>query len=269
MSGLTFRLNTYPDERLDLSPLIPSRLATLPLADILDLVVGTTKRQLKVGDFFAVSGQSGDTVTIQGGSEHLDFVGAGLDRGTLILDGDAGAYAGRKMTGGELHIRGRAGAWLGSGLSGGLITVKGSAGDQVGSMCPGDKFGMTGGIVHVEGSIGDRVGEKMRRGTIIARGTAGTHAGSRMLGGTIWAEQGFGPGPGTLLRRGTLIGPTVEQMLPTFADSGKHDLVILRVLSRYLSATLGPLAPSPLSGRAHKFAGDLAAIGKGEILIVS
>ena len=128
---------------------------------------------------------------------------------------------------------------------------------------------MTGGIVHVEGSIGDRVGEKMRRGTIIARGTAGTHAGSRMLGGTIWAEQGFGPGPGTLLRRGTLIGPTVEQMLPTFADSGKHDLVILRVLSRYLSATLGPLAPSPLSGRAHKFAGDLATIGKGEILIVS
>jgi formylmethanofuran dehydrogenase subunit C len=90
-----------------------------------------------------------------------------------------------------------------------------------------------------------------------------------MLGGTIWAEQGFGPGPGTLLRRGTLIGPAVEQMLPTFADSGKHDLVILRVLSRYLSATLGPLAPSPLSGRAHKFAGDLAAIGKGEILIVS
>ena len=168
MSGLTFRLNTYPDERLDLSPLIPSRLASLPLTDILALVVGTTKRQLKVGDFFAVSGQSGDTVTIQGGSEHLDFVGAGLDRGTLILDGDAGAYAGRKMTGGELHIRGRAGVWLGSGLSGGLITVKGSAGDQVGSMCPGDKFGMTGGIVHVEGSIGDRVGEKMRRGTIIA-----------------------------------------------------------------------------------------------------
>ena len=160
MSGLTFRLNTYPDERLDLSPLIPSRLASLPLTDILALVVGTTKRQLKVGDFFAVSGQSGDTVTIQGGSEHLDFVGAGLDRGTLILDGDAGAYAGRKMTGGELHIRGRAGAWLGSGLSGGLITVKGSAGDQVGSMCPGDKFGMTGGIVHVAGSIGDRVGER-------------------------------------------------------------------------------------------------------------
>ena len=269
MSGLTFRLSTHPDERLDLSPLTPGRLAKLPLAEMLQLVVGTTKRQLKVGDLFAISGQPGDTVAIQGGSEHLDFVGAGLDRGTLILDGDAGAYAGRKMTGGELHIRGRAGALLGSGLSGGLIAVKGSAGDYVGSMCPGDKFGMTGGIVVVEGDIGVRVGEKMRRGTIIARGSAGTNAGSRMLGGTIWAEQGFGPAPGALLRRGTLIGPTVEQMLPTFADSGSHDLVILRVLSRYLSAMLGPLAPRPLSGRAHKFAGDLATIGKGEILIVS
>lgn len=269
MSGLTFRLSTYPDERLDLTPLIPSRLAALPLAEMLKIVVGTTKRQLRVGDLFAVSGQPGDTVTIQGGSEHLDFVGAGLDRGTLIVDGDAGAYAGRKMTGGELHIRGRAGAWLGSGFSGGLLAVKGSAGDHVGSTRPGDKFGMTGGIVLVEGNIGARVGEKMRRGTIVARGTAGTNAGSRMLGGTIWAEQGFGPGPGTLMRRGTLIGSTVEQMLPTFADSGTHDLVILRVLTRYLSATLGQLAPPPLSGRAHKFAGDLATIGKGEILIVS
>lgn len=269
MSGLTFRLSTYPDERLDLSPLTPSRLATTPLAEMLRIVVGTTKRQLKVGDLFAVSGQPGDTVTIQGGSEHLDFVGAGLDRGTLILDGDAGAYAGRKMTGGELHLRGHAGAWLGSGLSGGLLTVKGSAGDHVGSTCPGDRFGMTGGIVVVEGNIGARVGEKMRRGTIIARGTAGTNAGSRMVGGTIWAERGFGAAPGTLLRRGTLIGTKVEEMLPTFADSGNHELVILRVFSRFLSDALGPLAPRALSGRAHKFAGDLATIGKGEILIVS
>ena len=58
-------------------------------------------------------------------------------------------------------------------------------------------------------------------------------------------------------------------MLPTFADSGKHDLVILRVLSRYLTATLGPLAPRPLSGAVRKFAGDLATIGKGEILLTA
>jgi formylmethanofuran dehydrogenase subunit C len=128
---------------------------------------------------------------------------------------------------------------------------------------------MTGGIVLVEGDAGDRVGERMRRGTIIVRGRCGASAGARMLGGTVWAEQGFGAMPGVLLRRGTLIGLAVESMLPTFADAGKHDLVILRVFSRYLSAALGPLAPRPLPGSVRKYAGDLATIGKGEILITA
>jgi formylmethanofuran dehydrogenase subunit C len=90
-----------------------------------------------------------------------------------------------------------------------------------------------------------------------------------MIGGTIWAEQGFGAAAGLLLRRGTLIGPTVDGMLPTFADAGKHELVILRVLSRYLAATLGALAPRPLPASVRKFSGDLATIGKGEILITA
>ena len=58
-------------------------------------------------------------------------------------------------------------------------------------------------------------------------------------------------------------------MLPTFADSGKHDLVILRILSRYMRDVLGAQAPRPLSGNVRKYAGDLATIGKGEILLTS
>jgi formylmethanofuran dehydrogenase subunit C len=173
------------------------------------------------------------------------------------------------MRGGRLEIKGDTGAYLATGLSGGLVNVKGSAGSFIGGQRPGDRFGMTGGIVVVEGQAGDRVGERMRRGTIIVRGRCGAFAGSRMLGGTIWAEQGFGEAPGVLLRRGSLIAPSVERLLPTFVDTGKHDLVILRILSRYLSATLGPLAPRPLSGFVRKYAGDLATIGKGELLITA
>ena len=269
MSGLTFRLGATPHERLDLSKLTPAHLSQLSAADIPKLVVGTTKRGLTVGDVFKVSGKPGDRVVIQGSSNRLDFIGSDLAEGTVIVEGDAGICAGRSMRGGKVEIRGDAGAWLASGVSGGLICVKGSAGSYVGGLRPGDKFGMTGGAVIVEGDAGDRVGERMRRGTIIVRGRCGGYAGSRMLGGTIWAEQGFGATPGVLLRRGTLIGPSVESMLPTFADAGKHDLVILRILSRYLTATLGPLAPRALSGNVRKFAGDLATIGKGEILITA
>lgn len=269
MSGLTLRLGAPPGERLDLSQLTPSKLAALPAADIPRLVIGTSKSQLKVGDVFRVSGKPGDRVTIEGGSGRLDFVGAELDQGTMIVEGEVGICAGRSMRGGRLEINGDAGGWLASGLSGGLVCLKGSAGGYVGGQRAGDRFGMTGGIVVIEGDAGDRAGERMRRGTIIVRGRCGINAGSRMLGGTILAERGFGPAPGLLLRRGTLIGPSVEAMLPTFVDAGRHDLVILRILTRYLAATLGPLAPRPFAGGVRKFAGDLATIGKGEILITA
>jgi formylmethanofuran dehydrogenase subunit C len=267
MSGLTFRLKAVPDERIDVAELTPRRLAALSQGEIERIVVGSTKRQLKVGDVFAVGGRAGDSVTFESGSGRLDFIGSRLDEGTVIVDGDAGDYAGREMSGGRLDIRGDAGAFLASGLKGGLATVKGSAGSQVGAQRAGDKFGMAGGIVVIEGHAGDRVGDRMRRGTIVVRGRCGAIAGTRMLGGTIWTDQGFGANPGLLMRRGSLIGPNVEKLLATFVDTGKHDFTILRVLSRYLAATLGPLAPRPISGPVRKYAGDLATIGKGELLI--
>jgi formylmethanofuran dehydrogenase subunit C len=269
MSGLTFRLTSAPAERLDLSFLTPRKLASIPLADVLKLDIGSTKSGLKLGEIFAVSGKPGDTVKIEGATGKLDFVGAELDHGTLIVEGDVGVAAGRNMRGGKLDIRGDAGALLGSGLSGGEIFLKGSAGAQVGGLTPGDKFGMTGGIIVIEGHAGDRAGDRMRRGTIFVRGKCGSFAGSRMVGGTIWTELGFGTDPGLLLRRGTLIGPSVDQMLPTFADSGRHDLVILRILSRYMRDKLGALAPKPLPGIVRKYAGDLATVGKGELLLTA
>lgn len=269
MSGLTFRLNAAPRERLDLSQLTPKRLAALPIADMLKLDISTTRSSLTVGDVFAVRGKPGDTVRIEGGSARLDHVGAGLDHGTLIVDGDVGIAAGRNMRGGRLEIRGDAGALLASGMSAGEVFVKGSAAGQVGGLSPGDKFGMTGGLIVIDGHAGDRAGDRMRRGTIFIRGKCGSFAGSRMVGGTIWTELGFGTDPGMLLRRGTLIGPSVERILPTFADAGKHDLVILRVLSRYLREKLGAQAPKPLPIAVRKYAGDLATIGKGELLLTA
>ncbi|MFN3622804.1 MAG: formylmethanofuran dehydrogenase subunit C [Hyphomicrobium sp.] len=269
MSGLTFRLTSAPAERLDLSQLTPKHVATTPLAEVLKLNIGTTKSGLKVGDVFAVSGKPGETITFEGATDKLDFVGTDLEHGSVVVEGDVGVGAGRNMRGGRLDIRGDAGALLGSGISGGQISVKGSAGSQVGGLTPGDKFGMTGGLIVIDGHAGDRAGDRMRRGTIFVRGKCGSFAGSRMVGGTIWTELGFGADPGLLLRRGTLIGPSVDQFLPTFADAGRHDLVILRILSRYMREKLGSLAPKPLPDIVRKYAGDLSTVGKGEILVTA
>ena len=182
----------------------------------------------------------------------------------MIVEGDVGDYAGRKMSGGRLDIRGDAGAYLASGTNGGVVTVKGSAGDQVGGPAAGDKFGMMGGIVVIEGHAGDRVGDRMRRGTIIVRGRCGAIAGTRMLGGTIWTDQGFGADPGLLMRRGTLIGPDGRKAA---ADLRRYRQTRPRHPARPValhSAHARRPGPASLSGNVRKYAGDLATIGKGE-----
>lgn len=268
MTGLTFKLRAPPEERLDLSPFLPGALAALSLGEIERLPVGTSRRGLKVGDVFAITGAAGDTLAIEGGSNRLDFVGANNGGGTIVVEGDVGAYAGHAMSGGRLEIRGNAGPWLASGFKGGLVTVSRNAGDFLGGPRAGERFGMMGGVVIVSAAVGERAGERMRRGTVIVKGGCGALAGARMVGGTIWAESGFGDTPGVLMRRGTLIGPTVGRLLATFVDCGRHDLGVLRIMSRHLAATLGPLAPKPIGGAVRKLAGDMATIGRGEILLL-
>lgn len=266
MSALTLKLRAAPDARIDLSGLTLTRLAALSQSEIESLPVGEGRRPLRLADVFAISGTPGDTLIIEGSTDRVDGIATGLDAGSITVDGNTGAYAGRGMRGGKLDIRGHAGPYLASGMRGGLITAA-SVGDLLGAPRAGERYGMLGGTVVVHGDIGERAGDRMRRGAIIAKGRFGRSAGSRMMGGTLWTEKGFGEGPGPLMRRGTLIGPSVERLLPTFSDAGLHDLNILRIISRYFAAELGPLAPKALPHKVRRIAGDLATIGKGEILL--
>ena len=268
MSALTLKLRGASDQRLDLSAVTPAKLASMSQSEIENSPVGSGRRAMKLGDLVAVSGTPGDAVVIEGGTSKLDGIGTGLDGGTVIVEGDVGAYAGRLMKSGRLEIRGNAGHFLGSCLKGGLIIANG-AGDMAGAPRAGERFGMSGGTIVVKGNVGARAGDRMRRGTIIAKGKFGPSAASRIMGGTLWTEQGFGDGPGPLMRRGTLIGPSVDRLLPTFNDAGIHDLNILRSLSRYMAETLGDLAPPALPGKVRRISGDLATIGKGEILLTA
>lgn len=267
MSGLTLRLKAPATERLDLSNITPAKIAALSSYEIASQKVGMGRHALTLGDAFDISGSPSDTITIEGAGASLDYLGAGLDSGTIRVVGNAGTYAARKMTGGKLEIRGNAGSYLGSGMSGGLVHVAGNAGDNAAGILAGDRFGMVGGTIVVQGDLGTRAGDKMRRGTIVVHGKTGDGAGTRMIGGTIWAEGGFGAAPGYMMRRGTLIGSKVERLLPTFVDCGRHDLVIVRIISRYLKATLGDLAPKPMPLFVQKIGGDTATIGRGEILL--
>ncbi|MEQ1697747.1 MAG: formylmethanofuran dehydrogenase subunit C [Hyphomicrobiaceae bacterium] len=266
MSQLTLKLKAAPSGRIDLSGLAPAVAVGASAAAIAQLPVGNGVR---LGDVFTVSGTTGGAVTLVGSSDRIDGIGAGLASGTLVVDGDAGANAGAGMRGGMLEIHGSTGPYLATGMKAGIVHVTGNAGDYIGGVAAGHRFGITGGSVIIDGSIGARAGDKMRRGLILVRGTTGDACGSRMIGGTIVAEGGFGPNAGQLMRRGTLIGPKAERLPSTFADCGLHELVILSVMSRAWTRELGALAPKPLPGTVRRFAGDLATIGKGEVLITA
>jgi formylmethanofuran dehydrogenase subunit C len=266
---LTLRQASAGTSRIDVDGVTPDKLAGLSERDIASLSIRRGVTKVALGELFDVSGTVGDTLVFAGTTDKIDNVGTGLKSGTVIADGNVGAYAGRKQKNGRLTIKGSAGDYLASKLAGGLVTVSGNAGDFVGGIKPGEKFAMAGGTVVVDGDIGSRAGDRMRRGTIIVKGKVGDHAASRMMGGTIWTEGGFGNDPGPLLRRGTLIGPSAEKLLATFTDSGRHDLVILQIMWRHLDRELGPLAPQRPPEMIRKLSGDMAEMGKGELLLLN
>jgi formylmethanofuran dehydrogenase subunit C len=152
-------------------------------------------------------------------------------------------------------------------MKGGTLTIQGDAGERLGGPLSGETVGMSGGVLHVRGNAGDRVGDRLRRGLILVEGRAGAYAGSRMIAGTLAIGGEAADLPGYLMGRGTiLLGRGATLYSPTFADCGEHDLVAARLIADYVaqtSAKLARLFRRPL----RRLAGDLAALGKGEILL--
>lgn len=266
MKPLTFTLLAEPEERLDLSALVPDRLSGLPVSDIAALPVGTTRTGLKAGDLFRIAGKDTSSIVFAGGSRRFDQVGAGMTSGNIRVVGDVGFRAGRAMGGGMLVIDGSAGEELGSGLSGGRIEVTGNAGDRLGAPLAGELQGVSGGTIVVRGKAGHRAGERMRRGLIAVLKGCGDHLGLGMIAGTIVVTGRVGVMPGYLMKRGSLLLDRRPEVLsPTFVDCGNADIAFSGLFDRFLIAE--KILDKPLLGTAPtRVCGDNAVFGKGEIL---
>jgi formylmethanofuran dehydrogenase subunit C len=264
---MTFSLREAPAQRLDLSRLTPQNLAGKTVAEIEGIELGTTRVRVTAGDVFRIHGGHPDTILIEGGSARFDRVGMGMTAGLIRVEGPVGVEAGRLLSGGQLTIRGDAGPFAGSGMKGGTLEIEGDAGERLGGPLSGETVGMSGGLLHVRGDAGPRAGDRLRRGFILIEGRAGAYAGSRMIAGTLAIGGEAGELPGYLMGRGTiLLGRGATLFSPTFGDCGDHDLVAARLLADYVaqaSAKLARLFRRPL----RRLAGDLAALGKGEILL--
>lgn len=264
MKPFVFALKREPDQRLDLSPLVPHLLAGKSETEIAAIEVQTTREKLAAGDIFKIEAGDPQSIRFEGGSERLDNIGQGLKSGSIVIDGNAGKTIARAMSGGSLIVHGSVGPYAGSALSGGTLEIKGDAGDYLGAPINGEIEGMRGGFVFVRGSAGHRAGDRLRRGTIVIEGGAGDFPGSRMIAGTLVVLGSCGALPAYLMRRGTIVLAEPPALAPTFVDCGVHNLTFARVFARLLephSAGTAALLARPL----RRLAGDMAALGKGEV----
>lgn len=271
MTALTFTLKRPPRQRIDVAPLSCQRIAGLSVAEISAIELQCGKRRRRVDEVFDLSGSNHRQIVFRNSCDKLDRIGHALDVGAITVEGDVGAYCGLGMKSGSIRVSGNAGMFAASEMRDGMLQIEGDAGDFLGGALPGNKRGMQGGMVIVEGNGGDRLGDQMRRGMILVEGSVGDYCGSRMIAGTIAVMGTTGCAPGYSMNRGTLLLWQSPKLIATFADCGTHTCSsFLPLLFRSWRSLDSRFAyPKAAFSRIHRYQGDLAALGKGEILVKS
>ncbi|HOY69322.1 MAG TPA: formylmethanofuran dehydrogenase subunit C [Methylotenera sp.] len=167
MMALTFSLKKTPSQPLDCSQLTANGLAGLSLVQMKNLPLA--KSNLKVADFFEISGDDAQCIIFTNSTSQLHYIGHKMTGGIITIDGDAGDYLGAKMQNGTILCHGNAGNRVGDQMRRGLILVDGNVGNYCASR-------MIAGTIGVFGQVGAYLGFAMKRGTILLTQTPKLHA---------------------------------------------------------------------------------------------
>jgi formylmethanofuran dehydrogenase subunit C len=245
----------------------PDVMATLANDGIRALPVQLGKRQCRLEDFFTVDGEASEEIRIAGDVGKVKWIGRGMTRGRIQIDGDAGMHLAAYMKGGAVEVSGNVTDWLGAEMSGGFIRVRGNAGGQVGAAYRGSPSGMTDGTIVIGGTAGLEVGMRMKRGTIVVGGPVRDFAGLQMKGGTIVLGSGAELRTGAWMMRGTIVSLTPIRLLPTFSAAATYNPTFLRLYARHLGDLGLSLPYEESDGAYRRYTGDTSVPGKGEILV--
>ena len=269
MSALKFKLKQATTQRIDCSLLTVDHLQGKSAAEIAKIALPIGNTTVQAGDVFKITGREISKIVFVNDSTKLDRIGAAMTQGEIVIEGNCGDYVGLGMRGGAIFAKASSGIFTACGMRGGSIHVNGNAGDYLGGGLPGERRGMFGGLVLVRGNVGDRVGDQMRRGMILVEGNVGSYACSRMSGGTVAVLGEVGAFAGFAMKRGTLIVPNLpSQLTVTFNDCGEHALSFLTLMLAYWRTLDTRFAKINIPhNRVRRWMGDLANVGRGEILV--
>ncbi|SFL95382.1 formylmethanofuran dehydrogenase subunit C [Variovorax sp. OV329] len=272
MSGWRLVLKAEPALRVDLRGVTPAALAGKSSAEAEGLLVGHGNVRVPLAEFFKLSAtQEEDALDFDGDLSRFDRVGWQLAGGRIRVEGNVGHHAGEGMSAGELSVKGSAGLLAACEMAGGVFTVQGDVDDFAASALPGSMDGMRGGTFVVLGKAGARFADRMRRGSAVVHGDTGDFPGSRMVAGTVAIGGRAGAHAGFGMRRGSIVlaaGSAAVQVPPTFVPALGAADVIWQLLARDLAVLGGPFVGLEKK-RIARHLGDLAADGKGELLIAS
>ena len=268
MSALVFTLKQPLKQRVNCTALTLDGLRGKTGAEIERIELPTGNTDIAVAEIFKLTGRAADHVIFSGECSKLDRIGADMSGGEIVVEGRVGDYAGLGMKGGALRVDGDAGIFAACAMRGGVLQIDGNAGDFLGGGLPGERRGMFGGTVVVKGKVGARAGDQMRRGMVLVAGDAGDYLGSRMSGGTMVVVGKVGPLAGYAMKRGSLLLKHAPKELPsTFNDCGVHPFGFLALLLPAIRKHGEPFASLAFdANRARRWMGDVANLGRGEIL---
>jgi formylmethanofuran dehydrogenase subunit C len=260
-------LKRPPHVPLEAEVLTPDVFASLGHDEVCALSVVLGKRQFRLDDFFDVEGDGSENLELRGDLGRVKWIGRGMTRGQITVEGNAGMHLGAYMKGGAIDVSGNASDWVGAEMRGGLIRIKGDAGGQIGAAYRGSLSGMNNGTILIEGSAGIELGMRMRRGIIAVKGRVRDFAGLQMKGGTIVLMGGAEIRTGAWMIRGTIVALSPVRLMPTFSYACEYNPVFLRLYARHLRDYGFAIPVEPDEGSYLRYAGDSAVPGKGEILV--
>jgi formylmethanofuran dehydrogenase subunit C len=267
MSQTILTVKQRPVVPLEAEVIAPDVFAPLPHAEVRALPVFLGKRQCRLDEFFDVEGDGSEEILIRGDAGRVRWIGRGMMRGRITVEGDAGMHLGAYMKGGTIEVTGNASDWVGGEMKSGLIRVRGNAGGQVGSAYRGSLKGMKGGVILIGGTAGIEIGMRMRRGLIAVGGRVRDFAGLQMKGGTIVLGGGAEIRTGAWMVRGTIVSLVPLRMMPTFPLACSYNPTFLSLYAKRLKPLGLDLPVDAAAGAYERYVGDAAVPGKGEILV--
>lgn len=248
-SGLVATLKARLRQRADFSEVLAAPWTTLPARELAERPVYLERDgRVPLGDLFEIRGEPDGRIRFAGDLDLAYRLGAGLGEGEVVVEGSVGNEAGL-------------------GMAGGALVIEGNAGSRAGAAPAGFKRGMTGGELIVRGSAGPEAGAAMRRGLLAIGRAAGSQAGLGMIAGNVVVFGPAGPDAGLWSKRGSVValGPITPPATYVYACTYQPvhlRLMLTRLRTRYRLA----VKRAHLTGLFRRYSGDLAELGKGEIL---